>query len=56
MTVLVVGATGSIGGIVVEEVVRKGHAVRALVRDSRKAWQTCRWRTSRSRYKTTRMP
>jgi uncharacterized protein YbjT (DUF2867 family) len=37
MTVLVVGATGSIGRIVVEEAIRKGHAVRALVRDSRKA-------------------
>ena len=29
MTVLVVGATGSIGRLVVEEAVRKGHAVRA---------------------------
>ena len=37
MTVLVVGPTGSIGRLVVEEAVRKGHAVRALVRDSRKA-------------------
>jgi uncharacterized protein YbjT (DUF2867 family) len=36
MTVLVVGATGSIGRLVVEEAVRKGHAVRALVRDPRK--------------------
>jgi uncharacterized protein YbjT (DUF2867 family) len=37
MTVLVVGATGSIGRLVVEEAARQGHAVRALVRDSRKA-------------------
>ena len=37
MTVLVVGATGSIGRLVVEEAVRKGHAVRALARDPRKA-------------------
>jgi uncharacterized protein YbjT (DUF2867 family) len=37
MTVLVVGATGSIGQVVVREAARKGHAVRALVRDSRKA-------------------
>jgi uncharacterized protein YbjT (DUF2867 family) len=34
MTVLVVGATGSIGRLVVEEAVKKGHVVRALVRDS----------------------
>src|SRR5271166_783738 len=33
MTVLVVGATGSIGHIVVEEAIRQGHAVRALVRN-----------------------
>jgi uncharacterized protein YbjT (DUF2867 family) len=39
MNVLVVGATGSIGRLVVEEAVRKSHAVRALVRDSRKARQ-----------------
>jgi uncharacterized protein YbjT (DUF2867 family) len=32
MTVLVVGATGSIGRLVVEEALRQGHAVRALVR------------------------
>jgi uncharacterized protein YbjT (DUF2867 family) len=37
LTVLVVGATGSIGRLVVEEAVKKGHAVRALARDSRKA-------------------
>jgi uncharacterized protein YbjT (DUF2867 family) len=37
MIVLVVGATGSIGRLVVEEAVRKGHAVRALARDPRKA-------------------
>jgi uncharacterized protein YbjT (DUF2867 family) len=36
MTVLVVGATGSIGHLVAEEAGRKGHAVRALVRDPRK--------------------
>ena len=38
-TVLVVGATGSIGRSVVDEAVREGHAVRALARDSRKASQ-----------------
>ena len=37
MTVLVVGATGSIGRLVVEEAVRKGHAVRAFARDPKKA-------------------
>jgi len=37
MTVLVVGATGSIGRLVVEEAVRQGHAVRALVRTPGKA-------------------
>ena len=40
MTVLVVGATGSIGSLAVEEAVRAvraGHAVRALVRDPGKA-------------------
>jgi uncharacterized protein YbjT (DUF2867 family) len=39
MTVLVVGATGSIGRLVVEEALRQGHAVRALVRSSEKARQ-----------------
>ena len=39
MTVLVVGATGSIGKLVVEEALREGHAVRALVRNSGKARQ-----------------
>jgi uncharacterized protein YbjT (DUF2867 family) len=33
MTVLVVGATGSVGRLVVDEVMRQGHAVRALVRN-----------------------
>jgi uncharacterized protein YbjT (DUF2867 family) len=37
LTVLVVGATGSIGRLVVEEAVKNGHAVRALARDPRKA-------------------
>jgi uncharacterized protein YbjT (DUF2867 family) len=37
MTVLVVGATGSIGRLVVEEAVKKRHVVRALVRDSNSA-------------------
>ncbi len=37
MTVLVVGATGSIGRLVVEEAIRQGHAVRALVRIPGKA-------------------
>jgi uncharacterized protein YbjT (DUF2867 family) len=39
MTVLVVGATGSIGRLVVDEALRQGHAVRALVRNSSKANQ-----------------
>lgn len=39
MTVLAVGATGSIGRLVVEEAVRQGHAVRALVRTPAKARQ-----------------
>jgi len=38
-TVLVVGATGSIGYLVVEEAVRQGFAVRALVRTPSKARQ-----------------
>ncbi|SEE66536.1 Uncharacterized conserved protein YbjT, contains NAD(P)-binding and DUF2867 domains [Rhizobiales bacterium GAS188] len=38
ISVLVVGATGSIGRYVVEEALRRGHGVRALVRDS----ATCR--------------
>ena len=37
MTVLVVGATGSIGRLVVAEALRQGHAVRALVRDAARA-------------------
>ena len=37
MTVLCVGATGSVGRHVVEEALRDGHAVRALVRDRAKA-------------------
>jgi len=37
MTVLVVGATGSIGRLVVEEAIRQGHSVRALARDLGKA-------------------
>jgi uncharacterized protein YbjT (DUF2867 family) len=39
MTVLVVGATGSIGRLVVDEAIRQGHAVRALVRTRAKAGQ-----------------
>ena len=39
MNVLVVGATGSIGHLVVEQAVRQGHAVRALVRTPSKARQ-----------------
>lgn len=35
--VLVVGATGSIGRLVVEEALRAGHTVRALVRDGRQS-------------------
>jgi uncharacterized protein YbjT (DUF2867 family) len=37
MTVLVVGATGSIGRLVVDEARKRGHMVRALARDARKA-------------------
>jgi uncharacterized protein YbjT (DUF2867 family) len=37
LDVLVVGATGSIGSLVVEEALRQGHAVRALVRDRDRA-------------------
>jgi uncharacterized protein YbjT (DUF2867 family) len=39
VTVLVVGATGSIGRLVVEEALREGHAVRALVRSAGRARQ-----------------
>ena len=37
LTVLSVGATGSIGRLVVREALRQGHAVRALVRTPDKA-------------------
>ncbi len=37
MTILVIGATGSIGSLVVEEALRQGHSVRALVRSVEKA-------------------
>ena len=33
LTVLAIGATGSIGGHVIDEAVRQGHELRALVRD-----------------------
>ncbi len=39
MTVLIVGATGSIGRLVVDEASRQGHTVRALVRGQAKARQ-----------------
>jgi NADPH:quinone reductase-like Zn-dependent oxidoreductase len=39
MKVLVVGATGSIGHLAVEEAIRQRHTVRALVRDKKKARQ-----------------
>jgi uncharacterized protein YbjT (DUF2867 family) len=39
LTVLVVGATGSIGRLVVAEALRRGYATRALVRDASKARQ-----------------
>jgi uncharacterized protein YbjT (DUF2867 family) len=39
VTVLVVGATGSIGRLVVKQALEEGHAVRALVRDFGKARQ-----------------
>ena len=38
-TVLVVGSTGTIGRLVVDEAIREGHAVRALVRNPGKADQ-----------------
>ncbi len=37
MKILVVGATGSIGSLVVEEALRQGHSVRALLRSADKA-------------------
>ncbi|SFP80167.1 SDR family oxidoreductase [Sphingomonas rubra] len=37
LTVLIVGATGSIGRLVVGEALRQGHAARSLVRDAQKA-------------------
>ena len=37
MTILVIGATGSIGSLVVDEALRQGHSVRALVRSQEKA-------------------
>ncbi|MDP9050738.1 MAG: SDR family oxidoreductase [Acidobacteriota bacterium] len=39
LSVLVVGATGSIGRLVVEDAIRQGHIVRALVRSEAKARQ-----------------
>src|SRR5271165_93315 len=39
MNILVIGATGSIGNLVVEEALRQGHEVRALVRSSSKVRQ-----------------
>ena len=37
MTILVTGATGSIGSLVVDEALRQGHSVHALVRSPEKA-------------------
>jgi uncharacterized protein YbjT (DUF2867 family) len=37
MNILVVGAIGSIGTLAVEEAIRQGHKVRALVRNASKA-------------------
>jgi uncharacterized protein YbjT (DUF2867 family) len=39
MNILVVGATGSIGRLVVEEALSQGHKVRALVRTATKVRQ-----------------
>ena len=39
MKVLAVGATGSIGRLIVDEALREGHAVRALVRNPARARQ-----------------
>jgi uncharacterized protein YbjT (DUF2867 family) len=48
MTVLAVGATGSVGRLVVDEAIRQGHAVRALVRDPGRASQLARGAMSSS--------
>ena len=37
LNVLAVGATGSVGNLVVAEAVRQGHAVRVLVRNQTRA-------------------
>jgi len=42
LKILVVGATGSIGRLVVEQAIRRGHAVRALVRSASKARELAR--------------
>jgi uncharacterized protein YbjT (DUF2867 family) len=39
LTILAVGATGSIGSLVIEEAIRQGHSVRALVRSASKTRQ-----------------
>jgi uncharacterized protein YbjT (DUF2867 family) len=41
MTVLVVGATGSIGRLAVDEALRQGHVVRALGRTTKQANAGC---------------
>jgi len=49
LTVLVVGATGSIGRLVVEEALRQGHVVRALVRSVDKRATTSQGSTASHR-------
>ncbi len=49
MTILVIGATGSIGSLVVEEALRQGHSVRAFVRSAGEGKQASRKGGSGSR-------
>lgn len=41
LNVLIVGATGSIGLLAVEEAIKQGHSVKALVRSTQRA-SNCR--------------
>ncbi|MEU7862126.1 NmrA family NAD(P)-binding protein [Nonomuraea sp. NPDC049141] len=46
MTILVTGATGTVGRLIVDELARNGHQVRALTRDPAKADLPRVWRSS----------